>query len=174
MRTYALSILLWLACNDKEAHEMLRHFLQITQTRPRHWRGPAMLCVGLVLVSLWLWTGCEPPAQRTPPTPPPADTADTAPPEQAASSPPAAAVTPDAQENAQGPRFQQNPHTFSLTPWARGVIPPAVMKRERASYQHYEAKEISMDEHLENMYQLYREHLDGVTFVRELARRHGP
>ena len=154
---------------------MLRHFLQTTQTRPRPWRGHATLCVGLVLVSLWLSAGCDPTAQRIPPTPPPpADTADTAPPEQADSSPPAAAGTPDAQENAQGPRFQQNPHTFSLTPWAQGVIPPAVMKRERASYQRYEAKEISIDEHLENMYQLYREHLDGVTFVRELARRHGP
>ena len=63
---------------------------------------------------------------------------------------------------------------ISLKPWHPVVIPPAVKERERASYQHYEDKEISMDEHLENMYQLYREHLDGVTFVRELARRHGP
>ena len=63
---------------------------------------------------------------------------------------------------------------ISLRPWPPVVIPPAVKERERASYQHYEAKEISMDEHLENMYQLYQEHLDGVTFVRELARRHGP
>ena len=153
---------------------MLRHLSQTTQTRRRPWRGAAALCWGLILVSVLLCAGCEPPVQRTPPTPPtPADTAHTAPPEQAASSPPAA-VTPHAPENPQEPRFQQNPHTFSLTPWARGVIPPAVMERERASYQLYEANEISMDEHLENMYQLYREHLDDVTFVRELARRHGP
>ena len=54
--------------NDKEAHEMLRHFLQTIQTRQRRWRGPAMLCLGLVLVSLSLAAGCEPTAQRTPPT----------------------------------------------------------------------------------------------------------
>ena len=74
MRTDALSILLWLACNDKEAHEMLRHLLQTTQTRLRLARGPAMLCVGLVLVSLWLAAGCEPNAQRTPPPPPAVET----------------------------------------------------------------------------------------------------
>ena len=51
---------------------MLRHLLQTTQTRPRHWRGPAMLCVGLILVSVWLSVGCEPPAERTSPTPTPA------------------------------------------------------------------------------------------------------
>ena len=102
------------------------------------------------------------------------DNADTPPPVQADSSPPAAMGEPAALETSQEPRFQQDPHTFSLTPWAPVVIPPAVKERERASYQHYEAKEISMDEHLENMYQLYQEHLDGVTFVRELARRHGP
>ena len=47
---------------------MLRHLSQTTQTRPRRWRGPAMLCLGLVLVSLSLAAGCEPTAQRTPPT----------------------------------------------------------------------------------------------------------
>ena len=51
---------------------MLRHFLQTTQTRPRQWRGYAMICVGLILVSVWLSVGCEPPAERTPPTPTPA------------------------------------------------------------------------------------------------------
>ena len=51
---------------------MLRHLLQTTQTRPRQWRGPATLCLGLILVSVWLSVGCEPPAERTPPTPTPA------------------------------------------------------------------------------------------------------
>ena len=56
---------------------MLRHLSQTRQTRPRPWRGHAMLCLGLVLVSLWLWAGCQPTAQRTP-TPPTADTPATA------------------------------------------------------------------------------------------------
>ena len=51
---------------------MLRQLSQTIQTRPRRWRGPAMLCVGLILVSVWLSVGCEPPAERTPPTPTPA------------------------------------------------------------------------------------------------------
>ena len=51
---------------------MLRHFLQTIQTRLRPWSGPAMLCLGLILVSVWLSVGCEPPAERTPPTPTPA------------------------------------------------------------------------------------------------------
>ena len=51
---------------------MLRHLSHTIQTRLRPWRAHAMLCVGLVLVSLWLWAGCEPPAERTPPTPTPA------------------------------------------------------------------------------------------------------
>ena len=85
---------------------MLRHFLQTTQTRPRRWRGPAMLCVGLVLMSLWLAAGCQQNAQRTP-TPPTAETPATA---QQENTPPAkppiteehpvteqpAATTPDA------------------------------------------------------------------------------
>ena len=53
---------------------MLRHFLQTTHRHLRRWRGPAMLCVGLVLMSLWLWAGCEPKAQRTPPPPPAVET----------------------------------------------------------------------------------------------------
>lgn len=57
---------------------MLRHLLQTTQPRPRGWL--ATLCVGLVLVSLWLAAGCEPPAQRMPPaTTPAAETAEPAP-----------------------------------------------------------------------------------------------
>ena len=57
---------------------MLRHFLQTIQTRPRLARGLAMLCVGLV--SVLLWAGCEPPAQRIPPaTTPAAETAEPAP-----------------------------------------------------------------------------------------------
>lgn len=52
---------------------MLRHLLQTTQTRPRLARGHATLCSGLVLVSVLLWAGCEPKAQRTP-TPTPAVT----------------------------------------------------------------------------------------------------
>ena len=56
---------------------MLRHLLQTTQTRPWRWRGPAMLCLGLVLVSLWLAAGCAPTAQRTP-TPSTAETPATA------------------------------------------------------------------------------------------------
>ena len=86
---------------------MLRHFLQTIQTRPRQWRGHAMLCLGLVLVSLWLAAGCQQNAQRTPTTPPTADTPATA---QQENTPPAkppvteehpvteqpAATTPDA------------------------------------------------------------------------------
>ena len=49
---------------------MLRQLSQTTQTRPRPWCGPAMLCLGLVLVSLSLAAGCDPTADRTPPTPP--------------------------------------------------------------------------------------------------------
>ena len=56
---------------------MLRHLSHTTQTRPRRWRGHAMLCVGLVLVSLWLAAGCQQQAQRTP-TPPMAETPATA------------------------------------------------------------------------------------------------
>ena len=56
---------------------MLRYFLQTIQTRLRRWRGPAMICVGLVLVSLWLAAGCQQNAQRTP-TPPAAETPATA------------------------------------------------------------------------------------------------
>ena len=51
---------------------MLRHFLQTTQTRPRRWRGHATFCFGLILVSVWLSAGCEPPAEHTSPTPTPA------------------------------------------------------------------------------------------------------
>ena len=59
---------------------MLRHFLQTIQTRLRQWRGPAMFCLALVLVSVLLWAGCEPPAQRIPPaTTPAAETAEPAP-----------------------------------------------------------------------------------------------
>ena len=85
---------------------MLRHFLQTTQTRRRQWRGPAMLCLGLVLVSLWLAAGCQQQSQHTP-TPPMAETPATA---QQENTPPAkppvteehqateqpAATTPDA------------------------------------------------------------------------------
>lgn len=51
---------------------MGRQCLQTTHARQRRWREHAALCFGLVLVSLWLCAGCEPPAPRTPPTPPPA------------------------------------------------------------------------------------------------------
>ena len=56
---------------------MLRQCLQTIQPRPRLARGHAMLCFGMVLVSLWLWAGCQPTTQRTP-TPPTADTPATA------------------------------------------------------------------------------------------------
>ena len=56
---------------------MLRHFLHTTQTRPRQWRGHAMLSLALVLVSLWLAAGCQQQAQRTP-IPPTAETPATA------------------------------------------------------------------------------------------------
>ena len=52
---------------------MLRHLLQTTQTQPPHWRGHAMFCFGLILVSVWLSVGCEPPAERTSPTSPPVE-----------------------------------------------------------------------------------------------------
>ena len=59
---------------------MLRHLSHTIQTRPRLARGHAMLCVGLVLVSVLLWAGCEPPAQRIPSTTTPAaETAEPAP-----------------------------------------------------------------------------------------------
>lgn len=48
---------------------MLRPFSRTIQTQPRPWRGPAMLCVGLVLVSVWLCAGCQTTAPRKPPTP---------------------------------------------------------------------------------------------------------
>ena len=51
---------------------MLRQALRTTRPQPRRWREQTALCVGLVLVSLWLCAGCEPPAPRTLPTPPPA------------------------------------------------------------------------------------------------------
>ena len=51
---------------------MLRYFLQTIQTRLRLARGHATFCFGLILVSVWLSVGCEPPAERTPPTPTPA------------------------------------------------------------------------------------------------------
>ena len=51
---------------------MLRQALRTTRPQPRRWREQTALCFGLVLVSLWLCAGCEPPAPRTPPTPPPA------------------------------------------------------------------------------------------------------
>ena len=56
---------------------MLRQLSQTIQPRSRLRRGPAMLCVGLVLVSLWLAAGCQQNAQRTP-TPPTAETPATA------------------------------------------------------------------------------------------------
>ena len=56
---------------------MLKHLSQTTQTRQHLARGHAMLCLGLVLVSLSLAAGCEPNAQR-PPTPPTAETPATA------------------------------------------------------------------------------------------------
>ena len=85
---------------------MLRHLSQTRQTRPRQWRGPAMLCLGLVLVSLWLAAGCQQHVQRIP-TPP---TAEIPAPAQQENTPPAkppateehpateqpAATTPDA------------------------------------------------------------------------------
>ncbi len=63
---------------------------------------------------------------------------------------------------------------ISLRPWPPVVIPPALEESERASFQLYKAKEISVDAHLENLYRLYREHLSAVAFVRELSRWSGP
>ena len=51
---------------------MLRQLSHTTRTRLRRWRGHATFCFGLILVSVWLSAGCEPPAERTPPTPTPA------------------------------------------------------------------------------------------------------
>ena len=52
---------------------MLRQFSRTTHPQRRRWREHATLCFGLVLVSVWLCAGCEPPV---PPTPPPAETAE--------------------------------------------------------------------------------------------------
>ena len=81
---------------------MLRQLSQTTQTRQHLARGHAMLCLGLVLVSLSLAAGCEPPTQRTPPTavetpapPPQANTPAPAPPhEPEAEAPPAEPAAP--------------------------------------------------------------------------------
>ena len=63
---------------------MLRHFLRTIHPQRRRWREQASRCFGLVLVSLWLCAGCQPTAQRTPPTPPAIET-----PEPEPDSPPA-------------------------------------------------------------------------------------
>ncbi len=132
--------------------------------------GLAALCFAL---SLWFSSGCDPTSQRIPPTPPPADTADTASPEQAASSPPAAAVTPEAPENAQGPRFQQDPHTFTLIPWAPIEAPPGAWERTQKIveplYQQYRAGEMSQKEYDEKIHQINVAALGLLPYTRFLA-----
>ena len=134
-------------------------------------RGLAALCFAL---SLWFSSGCDPTSQRIPPTPPPADTADTASSEQVASSPSAAAVTPDAPENAQGPRFQQDPQTLVLIPW-----PPAALSSEEVErvwqtiepwYKDYRAKNIPLDEYNEKVHQVMVAELGNIIYARVLAQ----
>ena len=121
----------------------------------RRSRGLAALCFAL---SLWFSSGCDPTSQRIPPTPPPADTADTASSEQVASSPSAAAVTPDAPENAQGPRFQQDPHTFTLIPWPPAALAADEVERFRKTigplYQQYRTSEMSQEEYDKKVHQI--------------------
>ena len=133
----------------------------------------------LLLLGLASCAGC---GQKTPPAPVPTTETPPAPAPAPAESEGDPAPLADADATRQTPSpapaspLYKDPNFpgISLRPWHPVVIPPAVEERERASYQLYKAKEISIDEHLDNMYQLYKEHLDAVSFIRELAPRGGP
>ena len=139
---------------------MLRHLLQTTQTQPRRWRAHAMLCVGIVLMSLWLAAGCDPTAQRIPPTPPTAETPQPAPDDRttAPTRPSTVPAEPPTSETAQAPHFQQDPDTSALIPWPPAALAADEVERFRKIirplYQQYRAREMSQEEYDEKVHQI--------------------
>ena len=134
--------------DEKEAPRMLRQCLRTTHRHLRRWRGHATLCLALVLVSLWLSAGCDPTAQRIPPTPPTAETPPT-------------------------PRFQYDPDTFALIPWAPIEAPPGAWERTQKIveplYQQYRAGQMSQEEYDEKIHQINGAALGLLPYTRFLA-----
>ena len=155
---------------------MLRHLLQTTQTQPRRWRAHAMLCVGIVLMSLWLAAGCDPTAQRIPPTPPTAETPPTAPDDRttAPTHPSTVPAEPPTSETAQAPHFQQDPDTFTLIPWAPAALSPEEVERVSKTiepwYQHYKGRNIPFKEYNEKVHQIMVAELGNLIYARVLAQ----
>ena len=154
---------------------MLRHFLQKTQTRLRRWRGPAMICVGLVLMNLWLAAGCDLTAQRIPPTPPTAETPPTAPDDRTTAPTRTSTVPaePPTSETTQAPRFQYDPDTFALIPWAPIEAPPGAWERTQKIveplYQQYRTGQMSQEEYDEKIHQINVVALGLLPYTRFLA-----
>ena len=151
---------------------MLRQTLVTAFAELRFRSGLAALCLGLALLSLWFMPGCDLTARRTPPTPPAAETPDTAPTAPPMDSTvvqgqPAGAETP-----ARVSQFQEDTDSLTLIPWPRTVIPPDTLERveERiiASYEHYKAGEITLEEHNERADQFYIQEFGILTYVRGL------
>ena len=130
---------------------MLKQLSRTTQIRTCLARGPATLCVGLV--SLWLAAGCDLTAQRIPPTPPTAETPPTAPDDRTTAPTRTSTVPaePPTSETTQAPRFQYDPDTFALIPWAPIEAPPGAWERTQKIveplYQQYRAGQMSQEEY---------------------------
>ena len=147
---------------------MGRQCLQTTHPRQRRWREHATLCFGLVLVSLWLCAGCQPTVQRTPPT---AETPEPA--QDDRTTVPTPQLTASAEQPTQAPRFQQDPHTFTLIPWAPIEAPPGAWERTQKIveplYQQYRAGEMSQKEYDEKIHQINVAALGLLPYTRVLA-----
>lgn len=80
----------------------------------------------------------------------------------------------NALENTSTSKIYMDPATNSLEPWYPIDVPSHIDEIEEASIERFEAEEISIDEHLEAMYDIYVAELNAYTFVRELYPRGGP
>lgn len=137
---------------------MLRQCLQTTHPRQRGWR--ATLGLVFALLSLWLAAGCDLTAQRIPPTPPTAETPPTVP-DDRTTAPTRTSTVPaelPTSETTQAPRFQYDPDTFALIPWAPIEAPPGAWERTQKIveplYQQYRAGQMSQEEYDEKIHQI--------------------